>query len=342
VKNFPSWVLLLGLVSVLWKPASATRLPVEILEPTGKLPAHLIQAIEAPHAYVETSRGVALVLDGAAQAVYAIDAARSTSTRIIGVGAEPGHILNPSGFAMGPNDILAIADAPGAYGRLQYFGVDGRLIGTFYLGASPGPRLALGRLSVGGAGPLAFDGRTFLFNTPSTGALMSAFNVSGEAVRSIGTLRPTGHETDAPLHAALNAGLPLVDPTGGYYFVFETGTPMFRRYDASGALVFQRHIEGPELDADLRALPTRWRERPADDSAWPLAPSLVQTAGVDGAGRLWVALRGGAAYVYDRDGDKIRTVRFESPTGPVLPVSLFFARHGRVLVAPWCYEYTTG
>ena len=42
----------------------------------------------------------------------------------------------------------------------------------------------------------------------------------------------------------MNAGLPLVDPTGGFYYVFIAGKPMFRKYSAKGTLVFERHIEG--------------------------------------------------------------------------------------------------
>ena len=35
----------------------------------------------------------------------------------------------------------------------------------------------------------------------------------------------------------LNSGLPLAIPSGGYYFVFQTGEPRFRRYDAMGRLM---------------------------------------------------------------------------------------------------------
>ncbi len=46
----------------------------------------------------------------------------------------------------------------------------------------------------------------------------------------------------------MNAGLPLVDPTGGFYYVFITGTPLVRKYDSQGTLLFERHVEGRELD----------------------------------------------------------------------------------------------
>jgi hypothetical protein len=261
---------------------------------------------------------------------------RAPGAGIIDVGVEAGHIIHPSGFALGPNDLLAIADAP-AYSRLQNFDADGRLIGWFYMAGQPGPRLALGGLALQGPGPIASTGRTFLFNAPATGSLISEFDARGDAVRGIGTLRPTGQESDPALHVALNSGLPLVDPTGGYYIVFETGVPMFRKYDAQGALRFERHIEGVEIDAALAVMPTRWPARPQDGSR-PFAPSLVQTAAVDPQGRLWISLTAGYTYVYDQRGDKSRTVQFQA-SSLVSPVSLFFARGRRVLVTPGCYEF---
>ena len=114
---------------------------------------------------------------------------------------------------------------------------------------------------------------------------------------------------------------------------------MFRKYDAQGALRFERHIEGVEIDAALAVMPTRWPARPQDGSR-PFAPSLVQTAAVDPQGRLWISLTAGYTYVYDQRGDKSRTVQFQA-SSLVSPVSLFFARGRRVLVTPGCYEFST-
>jgi hypothetical protein len=44
-------------------------------------------------------------------------------------------------------------------------------------------------------------------------------------------------------------------------------------------------------------------------------------------------------YVFDRDGDKIRTVQFRG-AGIMTPSSLFFGRNGRLLVTPGLYEFT--
>jgi hypothetical protein len=45
-------------------------------------------------------------------------------------------------------------------------------------------------------------------------------------------------------------------------------------------------------------------------------------------------------YVYDAAGDKIRTVQFGAG-GRLIPRSLFFAEHNRVLVTPGCLEFSS-
>ena len=97
-----------------------------------------------------------------------------------------------------------------------------------------------------GSGGLA--GGSLLLSHPESGALFTEYSVGGYAWRSIGSLRSTSFESDRALHIAMNAGLPLVDPTGGFYYVFITGTPMFRKYDNKGELLFERVIQGRDID----------------------------------------------------------------------------------------------
>jgi hypothetical protein len=101
-------------------------------------------------------------------------------------------------------------------------------------------------------------------------------------------------------------------------------------------LLFERHIEGAELDPVIQTLPNRWLERPAGTRPFP--EPTIQTAGVDADGRLWVALRTGQVYVYDPSGQKIRVVRLEG-VRPLRPSSFFFTRERRLLVAPDGYEF---
>jgi hypothetical protein len=185
---------------------------------------------------------------------------------------------------------------------------------------------------------MAFTGRTFVINAPSSGWLMSEFDNTGRATRGLGTLRATGHESDAPLHRALNAGIPIPAADGAVFFVFQTGVPIFRKYAATGALLFERHIEGVELDPAVAALPTTWPARQSDTDSTPFVPPLVRAAAADAKGRLWVALSVGYTYVFDDRGDKVRTVRFAA-SSDIEPTSLFFTRDNRLLVTPGCYQF---
>ena len=60
---------------------------------------------------------------------------------------------------------------------------------------------------------------------------------------------------DVDVNQALNAGIALAAPDGSLYFVFTTGVPLIRKYSAAGALLFERHVEGTELDDTIQGLP---------------------------------------------------------------------------------------
>jgi hypothetical protein len=221
---------------------------------------------------------------------------------------------------------------------VQVFEKGGRPVGGFSLPGRATARVTLGSLVLSGVGSLQYTGRSILMSQPETGALITEYGLGGTPVRGIGALRPTGHESDRPLHLALNTGLPLIHPQGGFYFVFQAGVPIFRRYDAAGALVFERHIEGVELDAVVQGLPTVWPRRPGESGDVPLVSPTVRTAAVDPAGNLWISFLQPYTYVFDSRGDKVRVVQFRG-AGAIQPSSLFFDAGGRLLVTPGCYEF---
>jgi hypothetical protein len=192
-----------------------------------------------------------------------------------------------------------------------------------------------------GAGTVQYAGSTLLISHPESGALFTEYSQRGYAQRSIGRLRTTGFEDDRDVHIAMNAGLPLVDPTGGFYYVFITGTPMFRKYDSKGELRFERYMQGRELDEYVRTLPTKWPTRKMEDREVPFVTPTVRTAAVDPNGDLWVSFVVPYTYVFDAQGDKTRTVQFHA-AGTIAPTSLFFTSTGRLLVTPGCYEFDPG
>lgn len=322
------------------RPPRAER--VETLRAATALPAHIAGAFREPIGFHLGPGGRYYVFDRRAHAVYGVDPDTDAPLMLVRIGGEEGRILQPSAFDMDPSGdgSFVVADAPGSWQRVQQFDLQGLRTGGFTLAGRPAVRVTLGPLVLNGIGSLQYTGESVLINRPETGALVTEYSMSGVVLRSFGALRATGHESERDLHLALNVGVPVVNPAGGLYFVFQTGAPMFRAYDRNGQLRFERHIEGPELDELIRSLPDAWPRRP--DGELPLMMPSVRTATAAHDGSLWISLMPPFTYVYDHLGEKRRTIRFRGATGVIAPVSLSFHSPGRLLVAPGLYEFKTG
>ena len=310
----------------------------DILQSSGAIPAHVAGRFRTAIGFQQSDSGQYFVFDRRAHSVHGIDAARAGSWEIVQIGAESGRIIDPTAFAVAPDGTFVVADAPNGRERIQIFSAAGARSGGFLLPGRLMARVVLEQTVLSGIGSLQFTGTSILMSQPETGALFAEFDVHGGIRRTIGTLRRTGQEDDRDVHLALNSGIPLVDPTGGFVFVFQTGEPMFRKYDRDGRLTFERHVEGREIDPIVANLPTSWPRRRIGDGVLPLVLPNIRAAAVDRDGHLWISFVVPFTYVYDRDGDKTRTVQFRG-AGVVAPNSLFFGRNGRLLVTPGLYEF---
>lgn len=328
-----------AVASFLISAAPHAALSVEILRSTGGLPPHVVGLFEEPLAFQQTTDGPYYVFDRRGHTVYAVDSETQRAFKLVEIGPELGRIIQPRGFDTSATGSFVVADAPGAVDRVQIFGAGGLRTGGFTLPARQHrTAIEFGSLIMGGIGAIQYSGANLIISHPESGALFTEYSAGGYARRSFGRLRATGHEADRDVHLALNVGLPLPDPTGGYFYVFAGGRPMFHKYDAEGRLLYERHIEGPEVDPYLAMLPTRWPRRRVEDREMPLVHPAVRAVGVDPRGRLWVSLVEPYTYVYDPQGDKIRTIQFRA-AGLISPTSLFFTTDGRLLVTPGCYEF---
>lgn len=317
---------------------SVAALKPDVLRSTGAVPAHVAGRFREPTGFQQSSSGQYFVFDRRGHTVYGLDERQSSAWEIIQIGAEPGRIIDPTAFAVEPNGTFAVADAPNNRERIQIFSPAGFRIGGFLLPGRLKMRVTLDNAVLNGIGSLQYTGTSILMSQPDTGALITEFALNGGVNRTFGRLRRTSHEDDPELHLALNSGIPLVDPHGGFFFVFQTGEPTFQKYDDAGQLLFERHIEGREIDQLVAALPTRWPTRRTAEGEMPLVTPTIRTAAVDRDGRLWIAFVVPYTYVYDAEGDKIRTVQFRG-AGLVQPNSLFFGKDGRILVTPGLYEF---
>lgn len=318
---------------------AAAALPVETLTSVAALPAHLAGAIEEMTACEQSPGGEYFVFDRRSHTVYIVPASRDSLRKLIEIGAEPGRILRPTAFDLADDETFAVADAPGGQGRVQVFHLTGATLGGFTLRQRDAPTVVLDGQVLNGVGSLEYTGSSVLLSQPENGALVTEYaSADGRVLRSFGELRATGHEDDPDVHLALNTGIVIANPRGGFYYVFVAGTPTFRKYDATGALLLERHIEGIEMDEYLRGLPAKWPRQKGPHGELPLVRPGVRAAAVDSDAQLWIALATPVTYVYDADGDKRRTVQFRG-AGIISPRALSFTKSGHVLVTPGCYTF---
>jgi hypothetical protein len=314
---------------------------VETLVSVAALPPHLAASFEEPDGFLELPSGEYLVADRRGHTVYLVDREMTVARPIIRIGQEQGHILQPFGFDVDVEaGLVAVGDSPGPFDRVQVFTTAGSRVAGFTLPLGTGPRLRAEGFVLNGIRTLhVTPGHTVLVNRPESGVLISEYDFYGRVVAGVGHLRATGHENDPALHLALNRGLPLAIPSGGYYFVFQGGEPRFLRFDQAGTLQYERAIQGPELDRWLQEQPATWRRSSADQAGLvPLVAPAVRTAAVAADGRLWVGLAVPYTYVYDADGERARTVQFKG-AGVLQPTSIAFAPDGRLLVTPGGYVF---
>ena len=314
-------------------------LQVDVLRPIDAIPAHIAGRFRDPTGFQQASSGQYFVFDRRSHVVFGVDAARTSAWEIVHIGGEEGRIIDPTAFAVAPDGTFAVADAPGGRERIQVFTPAGFRTSGFTLPARHTPRLVFDGFVLNGIASLQFTGTRILISQPETGSLVTEYALDGRVVGTVGHLRKTGHENDRNLHVALNGGMPLVTPDGGLFFVFQTGEPIVQKYDREGRLLFERHVEGREIDEVVAKLPTTWPTRRDADGEVAIVTPTVRTAAVDRDVNLWIAFVVPYTFVYDREGDKFRTVQFRA-TGIMAPNNLFFGRSGRVLVTPGLYEFS--
>jgi hypothetical protein len=320
---------------------AAQRTEVETLTAVAALPAHIAGSFQQISSCQQTAGGDYFIFDRRSHAVFVAPAGFESARKLITIGAEPGRLLDPSAFDLAGDESFVVADAPGGQPRVQVFLNSGSTVSVFRIPGRAPARITFGNLVVGGLAAVEYTGRSVFLSQPELGALIAEYALDGRPLRTFGHLRKTGHEQDPGVHLALNSGMVIANPPGGFFFVFLAGVPQFRKYDATGRLLFDRHIEGPELDELVQALPTTWARRKVEDGELPIVMPTVHAAAADAAGHLWIATAAGITYVYDPNGENKRALRFRG-AGPLSPTAMSFTPKGRLLVTPGCYAFETG
>ena len=161
-------------------------------------------------------------------------------------------------------------------------------------------------------------------------------SATAEGRASVGTCSLT-----EACQAGPNSAIPLPIPQSqgeGFFVVFLSGEPRFQRYDAAGTKLFDRMVQGPELDKLIAQQPTQWPRREFGGTEYPLVLPVVRAARVDPRGHLWISLMLPFTYEYDLEGEKLRTLQFRA-AGIISPSSMYFASNGHLLVTPGLFEF---
>jgi len=326
-------------IAVLLAAQGAAAIAPQVLTARRSVPAELAGRFRDPRGFQQSASGQYFVFDRRGHTVYGLDEHLSSIWRIVEIGAEPGRIIEPTAFSVAADGTFVVADAPRGLGRVQVFTPAGFQITGFTLSARARPRVVFDDIVMNGIGSVHYTGASVLLSQPEYGALVTEYTLSGQTSRTFGALRATGQEGDLDVHLALNSGIPLRTPEGGFFFVFQAGFPVFQKYDRAGRLLFERQMQGLEIDSIVAELPVSW-PRNAAGHELPLVAPTIRAAAVDPAGNLWVSFARPFTYVFDPDGDKIRTIQF-SGVGIVSPRSLFFGPKGGLLVTPGLAEFET-
>jgi hypothetical protein len=322
-------------VSIAVPTASAVQ--PETLRSVGGLPAHIAGRFNDLTVCRQLADGRFLVFDRRSQTVFSVARSADAPVEIVQIGAEPGKILQPFAFDVTSDGTFVVADAPGSRSRLQLFLSTGSRLGGFSLPGKGAPLLIDG-VAITGLASLVLTRHSVFLSQPESGALISEHGLDGASARIFGDLRATGYEKDRTLHNALNSGLVVINPEGGFYYVFVAGVPAYRKYDAQGNWIFERHVEGTELDTYMRSRPTVWPRRNTVEGELPVVRPAIRAAAADASGSLWISLDTPFTYVYDRRGDKQRVVQFRA-AGIVAPTNMSFTSAGRLLLTPGCFLF---
>jgi hypothetical protein len=210
------------------------------------------------------------------------------------IGSGPGRLFHPGYLDIGPDGTVFVEDAGNE--RIAKFDQSGNYLGELRVP----PHLGL---AVGSQNEL-------YLGDPYEGHLVSVYSSSGQKLRSFGQLKkfsdvygPAFSDKDAPYTIAFNRVRLATDEEGNVYVSFML-TPLIQKYSPNGTLLFERPLEGPELDQLFEAIQkTKYiatRGDGADARIIALDPVIDPSNG-----NIMVPLVDGSIYVADREGRKI-------------------------------------
>lgn len=239
------------------------------------------------------------------------------------IGSGPGQLIHPANIRVTNGGIIYVVDS--GNDRIQQFDTDGHYVREF-------------RTTLFEGFGLNSRGEVFL-NQPEQGFLVTVYSPFGRKLRSLGKLKTFSsvygqqfQQKDDPYKIAINRVRLSVDDEDNVYVSFMLA-PLIQKYSPDGTLLFEKRLEGPEIENLTRVLVTDTPDKYISFAYDGLEERvIVLDPVVDVSGkRIYIILADGSVYVADWEGNKLSWLR-PSIREPLYPYASALSLTGEVLV----------
>jgi peroxiredoxin len=243
------------------------------------------------------------------------------------IGSAPGRLFHPGYLDISGDGTVFVED--GGNERIVKFDQKGHYAGEFRVNAFQG---------------MAVDTQNQLYlGQPEEGNLITVYSSTGTKLRSFGQLKKyseiygeANRDKDVLYRTALNRVRLATDRDGNLYVGFMI-VPLIQKYSPDGTLVFERRLEGPEIDRLSEAIHKRRYIATKVDGVDVRIIALDPV--IDPAnGNIMVPLVDGSVYVADREGNKLSLLRpawTNRGDGTFYPFIAGLGANGEFMVTPF-------
>ena len=247
---------------------------------------------------VATYQGKYFLTDIDGNRLFVVNSKMEVEREFGRIGSAPGRLFHPGYLDIGGDGTVFVED--GGNERIVKFDEKGQYAGEFRVNAFQG---------------MAVDTQNQLYlGQPEEGKLITVYSSTGTKLRSFGQLKKyseiygdANRDKDVTYKTALNRVRLATDKDGNLYVSFMI-VPLIQKYSPDGTLVFERRLEGPEIDHLMEAIHKRRYIATKVDGVDVRIIALDPV--IDPAnGSILVPLVDGSIYVADREGNKLNLLR---------------------------------
>lgn len=290
-------------VGLLKPPALAAEAQAAAAEPASEQSApyrRLFAGLDVDVYDVASHKDLYVVSDRTRNSVLVINEHSEIVREISGIGSAPGRLFRPGYLDVASDGAIYVQD--GGNERVQSFDLEGRYLGGFATTTFTG--FAAGA-----------DGEVFL-GQPEKGLLVTVYSRDGKMLRSFGSLKklsevygPSFMQDDDKWRNAINRVKLSVEP-GGNVLVSFMLAPYIQKYTREGELVFERRLEGPEIERLAQSVlsPEGGGNLTVSTDGFPEHIMSLEAVSLPG-GEINVILTDGSVYVADAEGCRLRVLR---------------------------------